>query len=213
MEPVAEPVASHRRPARGRLQSDRDDALCHAALDLLAEVGYDRLTVDAVAARAGTSKATLYRRWPSKADMVLEAVTSHVVPPPSAVDTGSLRGDLAALLAGDDGDAADTARVMRGMVAAVARDDDLAVAFQESFVRRHTEAIADLLRRAVDRGEVPPGRDLQLLASVAPALFLYQLVTTRAVPAAAWKDRIIDEVLVPLYTSPPNPEEGPDASR
>ena len=76
--------------------SGRDVAICDATLALLLEVGYDRMSMDAVAARAHASKATIYRRWPGKQELVLDAVKARGVGLTVAEDTGSLRGDLVA---------------------------------------------------------------------------------------------------------------------
>ena len=76
--------------------SGRDAAICDAALALLVEVGYDRMSMDAVAARARASKATIYRRWPGKQELVLDAVRSRGAGLTVAEDTGCLRGDLVA---------------------------------------------------------------------------------------------------------------------
>src|SRR5690242_17158347 len=91
---------SDRRSERGRggrsRDASRDDVLRRAALDLVTEIGYDRMTMDAVAARAGAGKATVYRRWSSKAELVGDAL-AHEHGDGEVPDTGSLRGDLAAL--------------------------------------------------------------------------------------------------------------------
>src|ERR1700734_4422967 len=89
----AQDAAAH----RGRhLDASRDAALRDAALELLAEIGYDRLSIDAVAARAKASKMTIYRRWSGKAELVVDAL-SCLRKPGEVPDTGSLRGDLQAL--------------------------------------------------------------------------------------------------------------------
>ena len=76
-------------PARG---SGREAAICRAALELLAEVGYDRMSMDAVAHRARASKATIYRHWPGKYELVLDALRSRGVSEIAPIDTGTLRG-------------------------------------------------------------------------------------------------------------------------
>src|ERR1700730_6730586 len=91
-----------RRPLRRRGEESRDPESLRAALDVLAETGYERMTMDAVAARARTGKATIYRRWASKAQLVVDAIASagHMgvtTQRASLPDTGSLRGDLLAL--------------------------------------------------------------------------------------------------------------------
>ena len=83
-------------PQQGQTPHRRDAAICDATLALLAEVGYDRMSMDAVAARAKASKATIYRRWPGKQELVLDAVRSRAPGMAVPEDTGSLRGDLLA---------------------------------------------------------------------------------------------------------------------
>ena len=95
---------SHRgreRPSRGGRPRDeaREQAILDAAIDLVAEVGYDAMSIEAVAARAKSSKATIYRRWPGKAELVAEAMRRRAEPVLEDLpDTGSLRGDLLALV-------------------------------------------------------------------------------------------------------------------
>src|SRR3954454_20971276 len=95
-------AATHLRP---RVEGDRERQILDAALEVLAEVGYDRLTMDAVAQRAKASKATLYRRWNGKVSLVIDALHHHhqQETPPTPVDTGSLRGDLIASYCGAGG--------------------------------------------------------------------------------------------------------------
>src|SRR6202451_3503036 len=98
------------------LDATRDVALRDAALALLAEIGYDRLTIDSVAARAHASKATIYRRWPGKAELVVDALTS-LKGAPLVPDTGTLRGDLEAI--GQGSGSADNqfdAQLMMGLI-------------------------------------------------------------------------------------------------
>src|SRR6516165_10714567 len=89
-----------RRPAR-RLDASRDPAIFRAALDGLTDVGYDRLTMDEIASRAHASKATLYRRWPSKAALIIDAIIAlrEADGPVQLPDTGSLKGDIDAIIA------------------------------------------------------------------------------------------------------------------
>src|SRR5215467_9323345 len=78
-------------------RTDRHEAICDAVFELLSEVGYDRMSMDAVAARARASKATIYRAWPNKPDLVCEALAHRLGGTPEPPATGSLRGDLIAL--------------------------------------------------------------------------------------------------------------------
>ena len=151
-----------RRPG-GRAARVRADVL-RAVSEILMEVGYDGLSVDEVAARAGVHKTTVYRRWPTKPELVFDAVSEHsaeVVPVP---DTGSLRHDLQTLARevvaniGTEGGA----RRSRSIVAAAATSDQLAVTMQAFWAER-LAASAPIVERAIERGELPPDADPNLI--------------------------------------------------
>ncbi|WP_433450903.1 TetR/AcrR family transcriptional regulator [Streptomyces sp. CA-142005] len=149
-----EPVLAPGR--RSRITPEREAELYEAVLDLLREVGYDALTMDAVAARTRSSKATLYRQWGGKAELVAKAVR-HSKPGGSAdgVDTGSLRGDLHALtLRSDDCEMEQNSALMRGLAMAVHGNPDLLKAFKEHLIEPELAEFRRVLQRAIDRGEV-----------------------------------------------------------
>ncbi|MEU0051958.1 TetR/AcrR family transcriptional regulator [Streptomyces sp. NPDC006184] len=199
-----------RRPVGRRRDPSRDDELCRAALELLAEIGYERLSVDAVATRAHAGKGAVYRRWSGKAELVVEAV-SRLKGPLVEPDTGSLRGDLEAIACafGAGGDAFET-KVMVGLVSAVVQDTGLRDVFVEHFERSRRRVFEAVFRRAVERGEVAPQRDIELLAGLFPAL-IFQRVLLSGMPAdSAFAGRVIQEVILPLATAP-FPPAAPDA--
>ncbi|MHC3470696.1 TetR/AcrR family transcriptional regulator [Streptomyces sp. 7R007] len=141
---------------RSRITPEREAELYEAVLDLLREVGYDALTMDAVAARTRSSKATLYRQWGGKAELVAKAVR-HNKPAVEKVDTGSLRGDLHALiLASDDCEMEQNSALMRGLAMAIHGNPDLLRAFRDHLIEPEVAEFRRVLRRAVDRGEVRP---------------------------------------------------------
>ena len=132
----------------------REEAILVATLQLLAESGYDQLTIDAVAARARCSKATIYRRWPGKAALVSTAVRRHAGQPAAAApDTGSLRSDLQAALqvmrsslSGQD------AALILGLLSAMHRDPELAGAVREQVLDAKREVFGAVIARAAVRG-------------------------------------------------------------
>ncbi|MEV6522285.1 TetR/AcrR family transcriptional regulator [Longispora sp. NPDC051575] len=156
---------------RGRLTPQREAELYEAVLDLLCEVGYDALTMDAVAARTHSSKATLYRQWKGKPELVVHALR-HDKPggDVAAIDTGTLRGDLHALV-----DAVSPRRMerenalRRAMAHAVHTNPDLCEALRELLVEPAVAGVEVLLHRAVGRGEIRA--DVPALPFVAHALF------------------------------------------
>lgn len=192
-------------PRRGRhLDESRDADILRAALGLLAEIGYDRLTMEAVAARAQAGKATLYRRWPSKAELVVDAVLAfdcdveHL-----SVDTGSLRGDLATAFLGVLADVSEfEIDLMSGMMTALRRHPHLATIFEERFTARKLAAIRTLFERARDRGEVADGHDIELLAEIGPGIVFHRLLLTGKPLTEEFILRVIDEVILPLAGTP-----------
>ncbi len=152
--------------SRPRIEGEREGEIFTAVVALLVEAGYDKLTFDAVATAVRASKATLYRRWPTKADLVLDAVAGHLPAEPEVDDdTGSLRGDLLAQACGPGGLCDDSPAVLGALIPAMHRDRDLFAAFRERFVQPKLERNIAAFERARDRGEVGPGADLHLLAN------------------------------------------------
>ncbi|QAY64471.1 TetR/AcrR family transcriptional regulator [Xylanimonas allomyrinae] len=216
-EPFAPPAARDRRPAptarvgRPRDQT-RDGDILDAARAELAEHGYARMTMAGVAARAGAGKATVYRRWPSKAELVIDTIacTGHGAPRLDDVpDTGSLRGDLAALRGlkhKDEG----VWEALAGIAAELQHSPQLAAVADERLVRPRVAVVRGLLARAAARGELAPGLDLDLIAQVPAAMVACRLVMGREPVDAAFLRSLADDVLVPLATGCPAARERPE---
>jgi AcrR family transcriptional regulator len=184
------------------LDMSRDVAIREAALDLLTEIGYDRLTMDAVAARAHASKATIYRRWQGKAALVVDALNcskGSMLEP----DTGSLAGDFAALSdVSCSQEGRFNAQIMLGLITALAHDVELRDVFRERMIEPRTRVIRQIFERAVERGEVSPGRNLDLLVAIFPALMIHQVLITGELPGADFSSRVISDMILPLATNP-----------
>ncbi|MFD7922449.1 TetR/AcrR family transcriptional regulator [Streptomyces sp. NPDC059740] len=147
--PSADPRESARRT---RLTPQRASELYTAVLDLVREVGYEAMTMDAVAGRSRCSKATLYRQWQGKPGLV-SAALRHMRPfSLDGLDTGSLRGDLHELARRIGGVKKDI-DLMRGIVLAVRKDADLAAAMHAALVQPEIDAMKAMLERAAARGE------------------------------------------------------------
>lgn len=195
-------VSQNRHRGGRSLDTSRDLALREAALALLAEVGYERLTMDAVAARARAGKPTIYRRWPGKAELVVDALNS-LKGVPEISDTGSLRQDLHVLAESiTSAESKFGAQVTIGMVNALARDAELRRVFGEKFIAPRMAGFRTVFERAVARGDMPSGHDLDLLASLFPALALQHLVTSGELPGTRLACQVMDEVVYPLATAP-----------
>lgn len=168
-----------RPPGRPR-SAEADRAILQAAVDLLADEGYGGVTMEGVAARAGVGKATVYRRWPCKSALVVDAVTacreSGVQPP----DTGSARQDLLVFVYGflNHLRTSDAGRVMPALVAELSRSAELAQAFREGFVQPRRAKVLEAVRRGVERGEVRAGVDPELVADGVVAFLLHRFLVT-----------------------------------
>lgn len=183
------------------VSADRDNAIYGAVFSLLGEVGYDRMSMDAVAARAQVSKATLYRRWPGKPELVVEALRqrhSQVQMPP---DTGSLRGDLIELLRATAVICVADAGLMQTLGTAMRDNPELAqLVRQQVMPAGRVNSVAVLLRAAA-RGDLAPeaaGRDL--FHDLAPALVMSRVLAHGRPVDDAFLARVVDQVLIPVLT-------------
>ncbi len=141
------------RPGRQRSQA-ADDAILSATLELLSERGYGGFTVSAVIERSGVSSATLYRRWPTKQQLVAAAVAS-IVPQPTAADTGTLGGDLKAFLVDfAQSIAARREDIAEGLAHEVKHNPELAAALREKFLVPRLDELEKVLARALRRREL-----------------------------------------------------------
>jgi AcrR family transcriptional regulator len=149
-------IEAARRAGRTRLSPERERELYLAVVDLLREVGYDALTMDAVAARTHSSKATLYRQWKGKPELVIAALKDHKPPGVAEIDTGTLAGDLREVAGQMAGRGEDDTGLMRALLHAMDHDADLARVFHESLVEPEAAGLQRILDRAVARGELNP---------------------------------------------------------
>jgi AcrR family transcriptional regulator len=195
------------RPGGGRpLDSSRHAAILEAALEGLAERGYDLLTMDEIAARAHAGKGALYRRWPSKAALVADAVLAwrEKLGPVTVPDTGSLRGDIEAVLEvlPDFGYAEQRqVAVIFGLVTASRRDPELSAVLSGLIVERPRQAVAQMLERAAARGEIPRGRDLRLVSDLVIAMSSMRFLLGETLDRDFVR-RVFDELVYPLVTAP-----------
>jgi len=201
MSPVAATAASAVGDApvparRGRpRRADADGAILSAALQLLAEVGVGGLSMDELAQRAGVGKATIYRRWTSKESLVLDALHTATTPIPTP-DEGDLRSDLItytdALIerfgAGRGSD------VLPHLIAASCYDDHLRASLDE-YTRARQATTRLILGRGIERGELPPDADLDLLVDVILGPFFYRHLLTGDPLDRDFSRRLVDLVI------------------
>ncbi|WP_445515950.1 TetR/AcrR family transcriptional regulator [Streptomyces sp. NEAU-174] len=195
-----------RRPPSGAatLRADKTAAISEAVLDELAEHGYGRLSMEAVAKRAGVGKSALYRRWPSKQRMVIAVVSELSVALVEPPDTGTLRGDvLAGLRAVADWLTHPRfSRILPDLIAEAQRDEELSQALARCVGEPRRARMTDVLDRAVDRGELPPDLDRELALDLLGGL-VYWRVSARGAPLEpGYFERAADMALRALDARP-----------
>lgn len=170
-------------------------------LRLLQEHGYDGLTVDAVAATARASKATVYRRWPSKAELVLAAFIEGIRQVVVAPDTGTLRGDLLRLGQVVCEQAGQHARTIRAVLVEVSRNSALNDAMHQ-FLDQRKALVAHILRQAVERGEIGEAAPSDELWDLLPGYLIFRSVMANRPPTQRTVEALVDEVIIPALTRP-----------
>ena len=195
--------ATRRTRRRGE---EVERAVLRAAVEELTERGYEGFTMDRVAARAGTNKTAIYRRWSSRTSLALAAYREMVAQPDSPPDTGDLRSDVIELLRSVADRLASTSRteVLRGLMMDARRDPELMARLREDFNRSEPGTMLILLARAVARGEARPESLVPRVATV-PVALLRDELTMRG-PAAISDEmiaEIVDLVFLPLVRAVP----------
>ncbi|TFV81357.1 TetR/AcrR family transcriptional regulator [Blastococcus sp. CT_GayMR20] len=188
---------------RRALDPAKDEAITAAVVQVLAEVGYTGFTMDEVAMAAGVGKAAIYRRWSSKAELLIEYIDQKSLLALAVEDTGSLRGDLiclmtsvAAHLSGPAG------RANRALIGVVHDDPAVFEAYRRGPLDRWAAAFRDVFERAVERGEMSPEAGTSLVAEAGPGIVIQRwLITGQPLDADMAVD-VVDRVMLPLLRRP-----------
>ncbi|HZU74182.1 MAG TPA: TetR/AcrR family transcriptional regulator [Acidimicrobiales bacterium] len=169
-----EPV--RRGPGRPR-DPGNDRAILDATMELVRTAGYPALTIDAVAQAAKVGRPTIYRRWPSKAALVI-AVLPYLLQSPPPIDTGRLETDLVVLLRRhvSSMSSARIRRILPGLMADIAEEPELEASFRASWIEPWQEAVEQAIARAIERGEVREGLDAATLAELFVGAGLYEVL-------------------------------------
>jgi AcrR family transcriptional regulator len=180
--------------------SPRETEFLEVTLRLLQQHGYDGLTVDAVATTAKASKATVYRRWPSKAELVLAAFTEAIrqvaVPP----DTGTLRGDLLRVGQQVCEQARLHASTMRAVHFEVSRNPALNEVMQHEFLDQRKALIKHILQQAVERGEIEEAAISNELWDLLPGYLIFRSIMDSRPPTRRTVQVLVDDVIIPSLT-------------
>lgn len=180
----------------------RDTAIEAAAIELLREVGYDRITMEAVALRAHVSKATIYRRWKNKAELIAESVRHYAFHQTQTVDTGSLRGDLiemtsekVKMMKSADG------QLVAGLLAAAQSDSEFSGLLCKSMEEKSTSCHAAMFAKALKRGEVSPTATPEIVLELTLAVISFRLFMTHQQVTRKFIEHFVDEVLIPVLNN------------
>nr|WP_194241677.1 TetR/AcrR family transcriptional regulator [Galbitalea soli] len=188
----------------------RDGEILLAALDVLAETGYDGMTIDMVAARAKAGKATVYRRWASKGELVIDAVAcmkNANLDVDALPDTGTLRGDLIAMIkphAIEDSER--KLQVMAGLMSMLQKTPELVDAAHAAIIEPRARINRILMNRAKERGEIPADADTETLSLVGPAMAAYRTLMLRKPVDRDYLISVIDGVVLPALGLPRPPQ-------
>jgi AcrR family transcriptional regulator len=191
--PAASPAGQVRRGRPRR--ADADAAILSAALELVAEAGIGGLSMDQLAQRAGVGKATIYRRWASKESLILDALRLATSPIP-VPDEGDLRADLIAYTDAivERLGASRTSDVLPHLIAASCYDEPLRASLEE-YTHSRQATLRRILKRGIERGELPPATDVNLLVDVTLGPFFYRRLLSGVTVDRRFSRRLVDAVL------------------
>jgi AcrR family transcriptional regulator len=192
-------------PTRGRPRDPRRrEAILLAAMTLIGEVGYDRATVEAIAHRAGVSKPTIYRRWPGgKEEIVVEALRTKRAASAVLPDTGTLRGDLLAML--DAVMLSVDPQIAGGLISHLRSSEELAKLFREEVVADERRRYDVLLSRALARGEIA-AKPTVLFADIAGSVIFSRALIAGEPLDREFLEELVDRVLLPIVNPQPAKE-------
>jgi AcrR family transcriptional regulator len=193
-------IAQAHRP---RVEGEREDEILDATVKLLMELGYDKLTMDAVAKEARASKATLYRRWETKASLVVEALArAKASPHPVEHDTGALRSDLLATFCGHEGLTGNATEIMGAVLTALSTDPEFAAEFREKFIAPKIALSNAIYERAQARGEIREDIDVEIVAPALAGILLHRAFIMGLPSDDATIERVVDHVILPAVRHP-----------
>ncbi len=179
-----------------------------ATVKLIVEDGYSALTIERVAVRASVSRAALYRRWPNKQALVVDAIEAFAHNQVPLPDTGRLRDDITEFLRNMVRAREAEMEAYEALSAALVAHRELAERCKDTLVATFAAGFRTIVTRAVDRGELPPGTDIELLADLAPALARYRRQVRGERLNDAFIDRLANQFFPPGKAAPTTPATG-----
>lgn len=195
----------NRRPLAGAAlkQTSVTEALTRALFDELARVGYGALSLEAVAKRAGVGKAALYRRWPSKLAMVSDLLTQMGVEPGAPPDTGSLQGDVRALLGSLRRMLRHplVRRILPDLHAEMLRTPELAAAIRGRLQKIRRERSVVIFQRAIERGEVSADIDIEMVIDAMGSMIYWRMIVTGGRASRQYLDQLTNFIVAAILAS------------
>lgn len=204
MTPTTDRISAAQRPSgRGKLTAEREQEIYQAVLDLLRQRGYDALTMDAVAARTRSSKATLYRQWKTKLQLVIAALLHDKHISLEGIDTGTLDGDLREMARRLGPDAVEHTELLQALLHAGQRDAELLRAVREVLIEPEVELLRVALRGAQQRGELAADHPATeyLVHAFMGALVARPLLEGEYADTA-YLERFMDALIMPVLRAP-----------
>ncbi len=187
------------RTGRRRRGEQLELAIFDAVVKELADVGYDALTMEAIAARAHTGKAALYRRWSSKEDLVLDALHWMLPCLDDPPDTGSVRDDLVDLLGRMAATiSSPTGCAVQNIMGNLKCGPEMVQTVHAQVIQPRKQLLVDALRRGAERGEVRAEAVSQLVAEVGPAMIVQRFMTEGPPITIEHVEAIVDEIVLPM---------------
>ncbi len=182
----------------------RDSEILKATLDLLADVGFESLTTDMVASHAKVSKGTMYRRWASKAELIVEAVAymkKGLVDLDDLPNTGSIRSDIRSLFKKQPAEETDRKmRIVAGLVSMLSRNQNLADAVNEALTSPWVAAHRIIIKRAMERGEISTEVKIDIVSQIIPSMASYRSLVLQKPFDKEFLVQLVDDVLLPILS-------------
>jgi AcrR family transcriptional regulator len=201
---------------RRRRGVELEDAICQAAFTELTEVGYAAFTIESVAARSGTGKASIYRRWDTKDKLLVDAFCRGVPTPTdcffaaelddSVTTREALIASARAMVAGMSGE---KNAAVRAIASEAARDPELGRAVEREVLAPRRAGLIELFNRGIARGEVLPDAPIDIIAELMQSVFMTRVLFRQVDIHDDAADRLIDEVAMPLLTGEPRASDRP----
>ena len=191
------PAAAGAVPREDRRNPQSHQAILQATLDLVQDIGYTRLTIEGIAAKAGVGKSTIYRWWRSKGELVIEALANILEAEPLP-DSGDTRTDLIAIVHQGIAlysDETGARTIIAGLVGDIHHDPELATALRKRFIHPRRTSNRMAITRAIERGDLPAGTDIELLIDSLVAPISYRALITDAPMTPDIATKLVDQVL------------------